>query len=374
MQIVSYENPQIMQPSAKPQSQSDRTYKIGFVNNIEKGVATARDIYQSLIAKTSLKIIKVSLKDEVDNQIKSSSGYLIKPEENYNNVLNHPFLKDYVFMERIPIVFEKQKDETIEVLSEEERELNEVQQFINFMMNSYVNKLKKETMKLYSSRDVIEKIKGPKKNNKNMSTYKERERVEVEMWASEKEEEELENTKVFINGNPGFLKFASKQPNFKDDANKEEAKKEENNKKEKRKELKIVGLNKQFERTIVKLDDLDFGELLPENETFSSFFSFRTLKAAWNELNVPGTEDIIPEFYYSSREQTKSQKLFLIIPLFYGYEMKIEFSYKFCKEVIFDQENEDYINLYARLLIPPRIYLQNPNKAQYEAPNRKSVV
>ena len=66
----------------------------------------------------------------------------------------------------------------------------------------------------------------------------------------------------------------------------------------------------------------------------STIFSLKTLKSAWKELNIPGTEEIAAEFFYSGKEQSKSQKLFIVIPMFYGFELKIEFSYKFCKSIL----------------------------------------
>lgn len=353
----------------KTSNQTNRTYKKCFINNIEKGSIVPREVFNYLTNKTPLKIIKVSFRDEVDNQQKFSSNYKIQSEPGYNDILSHPFLSDYIFKERVPILSDiKSKDERIEVFSEEEKDLNEIKAFIDFFMGSYIREFLNETTKLYSLKEDLEKIKGKKNNNKSLSTFKEKERnVEIELWASEAEENEYENKKIFFPNNsntPAYIKFKVQNTTNSNNNSKNEDMIQLNKKLQ---ELKIIGLNKQFEKTQVSLEDLDFGEFLPNKNTFMSFFSLKTLKTAWRAMDIP-IESIIPEFYYSSQEKTKSQKLFLIISLLAGYEMKIEFSYKFCKEIVFDRENDDYINLYANLLIPPRISIQNPNKAQYEAP------
>lgn len=354
----------------------ERTLKTCFLNNLEKDSLTAQEIYQSLSSSIPLNIIKVSFKDRIDNQSRSNGvyGYKIKTEPGYNDVTTHEFLNNFIFKDRQPIIFERPEEGQVIEIGAEERELQDLQNFISMLMSSYTYKANNETKKLYSLKETIAKIKGPPKNmSSGLSSFKEKEKnVELELWASEFEAQKFHNSKHFISNNyPIFLNFNTKesnkeQTNTNNENNKE---KKDENLNDKKKELKIIGLNKQFERENVTLFDLDFGELLPNENTFSSFFSFSLLKAAWKELNIPGVDDMIPELFYFKLEKSKSQKLFIIIPLIYSYELKIEFSYKFCKEVFFERENEDFINLYVNLLIPPRIYLQNPNKSQYEAPN-----
>ena len=355
--------------SSKSSKEKEKTFKTCFINNIEKGTLTAREIFMNVVSKTSLNIIKISLKDEVDNQMKSYPGYGIKPEPGYNLTDSHPFLKDYIFKKKIPIKFEESKNENQEVISEEEKDLPEIHAFIEFFMNSYIYKVIGDTKKLYSLKENLNKIKSVqnKQVNNNLSTFKDKEKVDVELWVSKEEEAEFHNTKLFFKENqnvPVYLNFGNRN-NFNEQKLEEIT--DAMSKNDKKKEIKIIGLNKQFQRIRVLVEDLDFGELVPNSNTFKSFFSLKTLKSAWKELNIPGTEEIAAEFFYSGKEQSKSQKLFIVIPMFYGFELKIEFSYKFCKSILFDRENEEFINLYANLLIPPRIYLQNPNKAQYEA-------
>lgn len=363
----------------------ERTLKTCFLNNLEKDSLTAQEIYQGLSSAIPLNIIKVSFKDRIDSQSRPSGahGYKIKTEPGYNDVTTHEFLNNFIFKDRQPIFFEKPEEGQVIEIGSEERELQDLQNFISMLMSSYIYKANNETKKLYSLKENIAKIKGPPKNmNSGLSSFKEKEKnVELELWASEFEVQKFHNSKHYFlsNNYPVFLNFNTKENNkdqnnsnsFANGNNNPENNKEkkEENLNEKKNELKIIGLNKQFEREKIILFDLDFGELLPNGNTFSSFFSLNLLKASWKELNIPGVDDIVPELFYFKLEKSKSQKLFIIIPLIYSYELKIEFSYKFCKEVFFEYENEDFINTYINLLIPPRIYLQNPNKSQYEAPN-----
>ena len=106
--------------------------------------------------------------------------------------------------------------------------------------------------------------------------------------------------------------------------------------------------------------------ILKEPNSFISYFSSEKLKRGIFELGN-ARPDI--DFYFHAKDDSNSQKLFLIIKIIDKLEWKLEFSYKFCHSFRFEPiKDSDEVWIYISLILPPRFYLNETEYYQYENP------
>ena len=65
-------------------------------------------------------------------------------------------------------------------------------------------------------------------------------------------------------------------------------------------------------------------------------------------------------------EKSKSKKVEIITQLFDNFEMKMEFSYKYCDFVIYQETNSHHF-FYFKMLVPPKFFLHQIEENNYES-------
>lgn len=121
-------------------------------------------------------------------------------------------------------------------------------------------------------------------------------------------------------------------------------------------------------RTAIPLLEFALGEFV-SSTAFKQYFSFqdmlKRLKSFDESQSMQKNLQSKAEMFFFSdqnegdenQKKKNSKKTDLVVTLFNDFEMKLEFSFKFCHQVYIERLSESEYALYFQLLIPPSIYL-----------------
>lgn len=320
-----------------------KTLKLFYINNVEKGSMSAYELYSSIknsvTGVPNFNLTKLTLIDEKPS-FANQTDTKKEPEAEFNNINNHPFLKEYLFADALPLVFNEESNNI-------PQEGVFFEKSISLIMELHENQDKK---KLTSLRDKLQEMRPKIKKQDPFS----KEKIECEAWINREEGEKVENQKIYLTKNQHcYLK-----------EKKEIIQEEKKSDFDKRKELKILNLEKKFENSKVKIKSFELGVLVKPN-IYNPYFDTNKINYSLKNLDYLEPE---MEFCFHAKNDSNSQKLFIICRLFGKLEWKIEFSYKFCNAFRFETIDEDEVNLYISFIIPPRFFLYEVEDHEYENP------
>ena len=322
-------------------SKSLRTY---FINNIDKGVFTASELFYSLSSKyPNLTITKLTFISEKPYKQNNNTSNNSKPLSGFNDTTSHPFLTDFLFKEAIPLT----SNSSEKIINQENNE--EISFFEKAIDLIVTLESIEDKSKIYIYNDKFKSLQTSSSNSIKKDQGKEK--IEVELWIENSEVSNFENLRILLSKNQiGYIK---------------EKKTELNEINSKKKDLKIISLEKKFQNSSLSVIQFDIG-ILKEPNSFISYFSSEKLKRGIFELGN-ARPDI--DFYFHAKDDSNSQKLFLIIKIIDKIEWKLEFSYKFCHSFRFEPiKDSDEVWIYISLILPPRFYLNETEYYQYENP------